>query len=495
MREFTEQELVRRGKLEEISKICNPYPERYEKTHSLVEAKGLEDGTLDVSLAGRIIFARKMGKLSFVRIRDLQGDMQLEFKIDVVGEENYEFFKKQIDTGDFIGARGEIFTTQTGEKTLRVHEFEFLGKALRPLPEKFHGLVDTELKYRQRYVDLITNEESRRVFLGRSKFYAFLHKFLADNGFLQVETPIIQTAVCGASAKPFYTHHNALDLDCNLRIAPETFLKQCIAAGFDRVYEVAKCFRNEGMDSEHLQEFTQVEWYASYWNYQDNIKFYTRFIKELLMELVGTTTIAYQDLVLDFGKEEWDKINYCNEMEKVLGFDFLGIEEPGELKSKIIQSGLFTELDLADYKSLSQIIDFVYKRKIRANIVNPTIIYNYPSVLIPLARRNDADSRRIDVFQVVAAGTELCKAYSELVNPLEQRKAFEGQLKAKAQGDDETMDLDEDFLLAMEQGMPPISGLGFGIDRLMMLIYNVPSVRDVVLFPIMKPIEVLENNN
>lgn len=489
MRTFSEQETVRREKLEEIRKVCNPYPEKYVKTHSLEDAKLLEDGTTDVRIAGRIIFARKMGKLSFVRIRDLKGDMQLEFKIDVVGEERYDFFKKLIDTGDFIGAEGEIFTTQTGEKTLRVHSFEFLGKALRPLPEKFHGLVDTELKYRQRYVDLITNEESRKVFLGRSKFYAFLHKFLADNGFLQVETPIIQTAVCGASAKPFYTHHNALDLDCNLRIAPETFLKQCIAGGFDRVYEVAKCFRNEGMDSEHLQEFTQVEWYASYWNYEDNMRFYSRFIKELLMELVGTTTIEYQDKVLDFGKEEWDRINYCEAMTDIFGFDFLSIDEPSILKSKIIEKGLFTEEDLADYKSLSQIIDFVYKKKIRANIVDPTIIYNYPSVLIPLARRNDNDSRRIDVFQVVAAGTELCKAYSELVNPIEQREAFEGQLKAKAQGDDETMDLDEDFLLAMEQGMPPISGLGFGIDRLMMLIYNVPSVRDVVLFPIMKPVE------
>lgn len=489
MRTFSEQETVRREKLEEIRKVCNPYPEKYVKTHSLEDAKLLEDGTTDVRIAGRIIFARKMGKLSFVRIRDLKGDMQLEFKIDVVGEERYDFFKKLIDTGDFIGAEGEIFTTQTGEKTLRVHSFEFLGKALRPLPEKFHGLVDTELKYRQRYVDLITNEESRKVFLGRSKFYAFLHKFLADNGFLQVETPIIQTAVCGASAKPFYTHHNALDLDCNLRIAPETFLKQCIAGGFDRVYEVAKCFRNEGMDSEHLQEFTQVEWYVSYWNYEDNMKFYSRFIKELLMELVGTTTIEYQDKVLDFGKEEWDKINYCEAMTDIFGFDFLSIDEPSDLKNKIIEKGLFTEEDLADYKSLSQIIDFVYKKKIRANIVDPTIIYNYPSVLIPLARRNDNDSRRIDVFQVVAAGTELCKAYSELVNPIEQREAFEGQLKAKAQGDDETMDLDEDFLLAMEQGMPPISGLGFGIDRLMMLIYNVPSVRDVVLFPIMKPVE------
>ena len=487
MREFTEQELVRRGKLEEIAKVCNPYPEKYEKTHTLTEAKNLEDGTIDVSVAGRIIFMRKMGKLSVIRIRDLEGDMQLEFKVDVVGEERYDFFKKLIDSGDFIGAKGEIFTTQTGEKTLRVQTFEFLGKALRPLPEKFHGLVDTELKYRQRYVDLITNEESRRVFLGRSKFYAFLHKYLADNGFLQVETPIVQTAVCGASAKPFYTHHNALDLDCNLRIAPETFLKQCIAAGFDRVYEVAKCFRNEGMDSEHLQEFTQVEWYVSYWNFEDNIKFYTNFIKSLLQELVGKTTIDYQGLTLDFGKDEWNRINYCEEMENILGFDFLSIEEPEELKQKIVANGLFTMEDLEDYKSLSQIIDFVYKKKIRETLIQPTIIYNYPAVLIPLARRNDQDKRRIDVFQVVAAKTELCKAYSELVNPIEQRKAFEEQLKAKAQGDDETMDLDENFLLAMEQGMPPISGLGFGIDRLMMLIYDVPSVRDVVLFPIMKP--------
>lgn len=489
MKEYSEQELVRREKLNEIRNYCNPYPEKYERTHTLKEVKNLEDGTTNVSIAGRIIFMRKMGKLSFVRIRDLEGDMQLEFKIDLIGEEKYSFFKKQIDSGDFIGAKGEIFTTQTGEKTLRVHSFEFLGKALRPLPEKFHGLVDTEIKYRQRYVDLITNEESRKVFLGRSKFYAFLHKYLGENGFLQVETPIVQTAVCGASAKPFYTHHNALDLDCNLRIAPETYLKQCIAAGFDRVYEVAKCFRNEGMDSEHLQEFTQVEWYVSYWNFEDNIRFYTKFIRELLIELTGTTLIEYQGKTLDFGKENWNRINYCEEMEKILGFDFLSIEEPQELKNQIVEKGLFTSEDLEDYKSLSQIIDFVYKKKIREGIVDPTIIYNYPAVLIPLARRNDEDSRRIDVFQVVAAGTELCKAYSELVNPIEQRASFEDQLKAKAQGDDETMDLDEDFLLAMEQGMPPISGLGFGIDRLMMLIYNVPSVRDVVLFPMMKPVD------
>jgi len=302
MRQLSEQEIVRRDKLNEIKNYCNPYPDRFVRTHTLGEARSLEDGTKNVSIAGRATFLRKMSKLSFIKIRDIENNFQLEFKIDLLGEEKYQFMKKLIDSGDFIGATGEIFTTQTGEKTLRVENFEFLGKALRPLPEKFHGLNDIEMKYRERYVDLISNEESRRVFLGRSKFYSFLHKFLGENGFLQVETPILQNAVCGAAARPFYTHHNALDIELNLRIAPETYLKQCIAGGFDRVYELAKCFRNEGMDPQHNPEFTQVEWYASYWNFEDNIKFYKKFIRELLIDLVGTTSIEYQGQILDFGK-------------------------------------------------------------------------------------------------------------------------------------------------------------------------------------------------
>ncbi len=484
--ELTEQEIVRRKKVEEISKYCNPYPEKYEVSHTLKEASFLEDETKDVSVAGRIVFLRKMGKLSFLRLRDIEGELQVSIKIDLVGEEKYQFFKEYYDIGDFIGVKGEMFTTHTGEKTLRADTFEFLGKALKPLPEKFHGLTDTELKYRQRYVDLISNEESRKVFLGRSKLYSFIHRFMAENGFLEVETPILQTAVCGAAARPFYTHHNALDIECNLRIAPETYLKQCIAGGYNRVYEIAKCFRNEGMDTEHLQEFTQVEWYASYWNFENNIEFYQRFIKELLMELTGKMTIEYHDQLLDFGVSNWNRINYVEEMKKILEFDFLEIEEPSELKKKIVEKGLFSMADLEEYKSISQIIDFVYKKKIRQDIVQPTIIYNYPAFLIPLARRNDNNNKIIDVFQVVACGTELCKAYSELVNPVVQRQAFEDQMKAKAQGDEETMELDEGFMGAMEQGMPPISGLGFGIDRLLMLIYNQSSIRDVVLFPLMK---------
>ncbi len=486
MRQLTEQEQVRRNKLEEISKVCNPYPAKFERTHSLSEASKLDDGTTGVKVAGRVVFARKMGKLSFVKIRNLESSFQLEFKVDLLGEEKYDFFKKMIDGGDFLGAEGEIFTTQTGEKTLRVNDFTFLGKALRPLPEKFHGLADTEIKYRERYIDLIMNQESRDIFLGRSKFYAFLRKYLGEHGFLEVETPIVQTSVSGASAKPFFTHHNALDLDCNLRIAPECYLKECIAGGFDRVFELAKCFRNEGMDPEHLQEFTQVEWYASYWNYEDNIEFYQNFIRELLMELKGTTKITYQGNELDFGSE-WNKINYVEEMKKILGEDFLDIDDTMKLKERAAERGIFTIEELTDYKSVGQVIDFIYKKKIRADIIQPTIIYNYPSVLLPLARRNDEDERLTDVFQVVACGTELCKAYSELVNPMQQRKSFEDQLKAKAEGDDETMDLDEDYLLAMEQGMPPISGLGFGIDRLMMLLYDAANIRDVVLFPTMKP--------
>lgn len=487
MENLTEQEIVRREKLKEIEKVCNPYPEKYERTHTLKEAKKLSDETTDVRIAGRIVFMRKMGKLSFVKIRDIESDMQLEFKVDLLGEEKYTFMKKLIDTGDFIGASGEIFTTQTGEKTLRVHDFTFLGKALKPLPEKFHGLTDTELKYRQRYVDLITNEESRKVFLGRSKMYAYIHKYLNSHGFMEVETPIIQTAVCGASAKPFYTHHNALDIDCNLRIAPETYLKQCISAGFDRVYEVSKCFRNEGMDPQHLQEFTQVEWYVAYWNFEDTIKFYKDFIKNMMLELIGTTKIEYQGYILDFGKEVWPRINYIDKMNEILGFNFLEIEDPNTLKEMVNERGIFTLSELNDYKSVSQIIDFIYKKKIRANIIEPTIIYNYPSIMMPLTRRNDINPKAADMFQVVAATSELCKAYSELVNPIHQREAFISQMKAKEQGDDETMELDESFLGSMEQGMPPISGLGFGIDRLMMILYNQESVRDVVLFPMMKP--------
>ncbi len=486
MKELSEQELVRRNKIPEIAKITNPYPDKYDVTTTIKEARLLEDGVTDIRIAGRLVFMRKMGKLSFAKIRDIEGDIQIQFKHDVTDEKDYEFFKKYVDVGDFIGVSGEIITTQTGEKTLLVHNSTFLGKALRPLPEKFHGLVDTELKYRQRYVDLISNEESRKIFLGRSKYYLFLRNYLNDNGFLEVETPIIQTTVSGASAKPFFTHFNALDLECNLRIAPECYLKELIAAGYNRVYEVAKCFRNEGMDPQHNPEFTQVEWYCAYWNFEDNINFFEKFLRDSIKFLTGDTVITVQGNTIDFGKP-FERINYIERLTEILGFDFLKETDVEEYKKKVSEKGFFSLRELEEYKSLAQVTDFLYKKLLRANIVGPVVMYNYPALLKPLARRNDNDSNIVDCFQVVICGSEICNAYSELVNPIEQRESFEQQLRAKEQGDDETMDLDEDYLTSMEQGMPPISGLGVGIDRLIMMAFDAPSVRDVILFPTMKP--------
>ena len=488
MRDLSEQEIVRRDKVEEIRKVCNPYPEKYDVNYSLKDVCSLDDGVSDVRIAGRIVFMRKMGKLSFLRLRDLEGSIQVSIKVDSVGENRYDFFKSNIDLGDFIGVCGEVFTTQTGEKTVRADSFEFLCKALRPLPEKFHGLIDIEQKYRQRYVDLITNEDSRRIFLGRSKYYLFLRNYLAQNGFLEVETPIIQTSVSGASAKPFFTHYNALDLDCNLRIAPECYLKECIVAGYDKVFEVAKCFRNEGMDPQHNPEFTQVEWYCAYWNFEDNIKFFEKFLRESIKFLTGSCVISSGGNVLDFSKP-FERVNYVLKLTEILGFDFLSETDVDAYKAKVVEKGFFSLRDMEEYKSLAQLTDFLYKKLLRANIVGPVVMYNYPAILKPLARRNDNDSNMVDCFQVVVNGAEICNAYSELVNPFEQRASFEDQLKAKALGDDETMDMDEDYLLAMEQGMPPISGLGVGIDRLIMLAYDAPSLRDVILFPTMKPIE------
>lgn len=488
MRNLSEQEIIRREKLEEIKKVCNPYPAKYERTHTLTEAKKLEDGTKDVKVCGRIAFARKMGKLSFVKIRNIEDVFQLEFRVDLLGEEKYEFFKKLIDGGDFIGAKGEIFTTQTGEKTLRVEEFEFLGKSLRPLPEKFHGLTDVESKYRERYVDLMMNEESRKIFLGRSRYNYFIRDYLNKHGFLEVETPIVQTSISGATAKPFFTHYNALDIDCNLRIAPECYLKECIAGGFDKVYEVAKCFRNEGMDTEHNPEFTQIEWYASYWDFEDNINFFHDFVKESMEFLTGSSVVEYQGNTLDFGAP-WERINYIEKMNEILGFEFLNETNLDEYKEKIVNKGFFSLKDMEEYKSIPQLTDFLYKKLLRANIIGPVVMYNYPASLKPLARRNDKNQNAVDCFQVVVMGSEMCNAYSELVDPAIQRSTFEDQLAQKAAGDEETMDLDEDYLLAMEQGMPPISGLGIGIDRLMMIAFDAPSIRDVILFPTMKPLK------
>ncbi len=475
---------IRKKKINDLLEMGEiPYKDKFVRTCTIAEAR--EKVGEHVKVAGRIIFKRVMGKFGFLQIRDINAKIQVSVGRNELDEVAYDFYKKMIDIADFVGVEGEVYLTQTGEVTVKAEKLTLLSKTLRPLPEKFHGLSDTETIYRQRYLDLITNENSRNVFLTRSKMVSFLRRHLEDNGFIEVETPIIQTSVSGASAKPFFTHHNALDLDCDIRIATETWLKQCICAGFDRVFEYGKDFRNEGMDTVHLQEFTQVEWYASYWNYEDNIKFFHDFIIKLLSSCLGTTKITYKEQEIEFDSE-WPRIDYIGKMREILDFDFLAETDLGEFKKKIVAKGVFSDKDLEECKSIRTLIDYIYKRKIRMDIVNPTIIYNYPADLMPLARRNDKDVRVIDAFQVVAGGQEICKAYSELVDPMLQRELLEKQLEEKAQGDDETMDVDEDFLLAMEHGMPPISGLGFGIDRFLMFIFDLPNIRDTVLFPLMR---------
>jgi len=477
---------IRKEKLRKLKdQNIIPYIEKFERTATLQQAKTMEDGQ-KVSVCGRITFRRIMGKLSFFAIEDINAKLQISIGRNEIDEEKYAFFKTMVDIGDFIGVTGELYTTHTGEKTVRTESFELLSKAILPLPEKFHGLTNLDQKYRERCMDLVSNEESRKVFLKRSKFLSFMRKYLEEHGFLEVETPILQGAVCGASAKPFFTKHNALNKICNLRIAPEVYLKQVIAGGFDRVFEVAKCFRNEGMDPSHLQEFTMVEWYAAYWNFENNIEFFTNFIRSAIKELNdGNMIVEFKGHQLDFSKD-FERINYTERVNEILGFNILDITDVNELKQKAVATKLFVMDDFDACKTVGGVIDLIYKRKIRENIVQPTILYNYPACLVPLARRNDKDNRLIDMFQVLVCGDEICKAYSELVDPIVQREALEDQAKAKAQGDDEAMDLDEDFLNAMEHGMPPISGLGFGVDRLMCLLTNQDSIRDVVLFPLMK---------
>ena len=476
---------IRAKKISDLKAMgINPYADKFDCSNTILEARSLPMDT-KVSIAGRITFRRAFGKFMFIQLSDIYAKIQVSLSVNEIPEEDYKFFKDFVDIADFVGIEGEIYTTQTGEITVRARKYKLLSKAMLPLPEKFHGLQDIETRYRQRYLDLITNEDTRKVFLGRSKIVSIIRRYLEDNGFIEIESPILQTAVSGASAKPFFTHHNALDLDCNLRIAFETWLKQAVAGGITRVFELGKDFRNEGMDATHLQEFTQVEWYAGYWDYEKNIVFFKNLVQKLLMDTLGTLKINYQGHEIDFGGE-WKRINYVEEMNRILGFEFLDIEDLDEFKQKVLDRGLFTKTDLDECKSVRTLIDYIYKRKIREEIVEPTILYNYPAVLKTLARRNDKDNRVTDVFQVVVCGAETCNAYSELVDPVIQRETLMQQLKEKANGDEETMDLDESFLKSMEHGMPPMSGLGFGIDRFIMLIYDLPNIRDAVMFPIMK---------
>lgn len=489
MREFTEQELVRRNKVEEIKEFCNPYPERYETNYTLKEASTLEDGIKDVRVAGRIVFMRKMGKLSFLKLRDIEGDLQVSIKIDLVGEEKYKFFKTMIDLGDFIGVVGEIFTTQTGEKTLRADDFTFLGKALKPLPEKFHGVTDPEICYRNRYLDLIMNETTRKRFLLKYEFIKEIRRFLEDDGYIEIETPVLSNKASGASARPFTAHHNALDIDVYLRIAPETYLKRAVVGGFTKVFEFARCFRNEGIDATHLQDFTMLECYAAYYNYKDNMILLENMLKTVIQKVFGTLQVTINDKVVDLSKK-WETVSFRDLILKYADIDIKKFNTKEsllvEIKNKKIS---FETEDDIETLGFGNLVDALYKKVARPSLIEPTFLIEHPIELSPLARANDEDKTLTDRFQLVINGAEIINAYSELVDPMDQEARLLHQAELKANGDTEAMMMDYDYINAMEYGMPPISGWGMGIDRVLQVLTGVDNIKDNILFPLMRPEE------
>ena len=492
MRELTEQEQVRREKVEKIREFCNPYPEKYEITHEIKDAKKLDDETKDVSVAGRIVFMRKMGKMSFLTIRDIEEKIQLSIKVDMVGEDNYKFFKENIDIGDFIGARGEVFTTHTGEKTIRVDSFKFLGKALKPLPEKFHGLTDQEACYRQRYVDMIMNQDTRDRFLIRIKFIKELRNYLDNLGYMEIETPILNNKASGATAKPFKSHHNALDMDVYLRIAPETYMKRAVIAGINKVYEIGRCFRNEGIDQTHLQDFTMIEAYQAYYNYKDNMKLIQNMLQTIIKNVFGTLKITIGDNEIDFDGD-WPVVSFRDLLIKYSNIDINIYNTKEKLLDKIKEDKIELESETPiENLGYGNLVDVLYKKVARPSMVGPLYLTEHPLDLSPLARNNDDNPNITDRFQLVVNGAEIVNGYSELVDPIEQEKRLLEQARLKESGDEEAMEMDYDYISAMEYGMPPISGWGMGIDRVVQLLTNSENIKDVVMFPLMKPNDMKE---
>lgn len=487
MRDFSEQELVRRSKLKEISSYTNPYPEKFEVNYELCDAGRLEDGVVGVRVAGRIILMRKMGKMSFLTIGDIKGKIQISIKLDMVGEKAYEEFKSNYDIGDFIGVEGETFTTHTGEKTIRASSITFLGKALKPLPEKFHGVEDVETIYRERYLDLIMNDESKQKFLFRSRFIREIRNYLDEAGYIEIETPILNNKASGASAKPFITHHNALDIDLYLRIAPETYLKRAVVGGFTKVFEIARCFRNEGIDATHLQDFTMIEGYAAFYNYKDNMKFLREMLQSIILKLFGTLVITVGDKEVDLNGE-WEAVSFRDLILRYSDIDIKIYNTKEKLLEKIREDHIEIDSEVPlENLGYGNLVDQLYKKVARVHIVKPIFLTEHPISLSPLARANDDDPTITDRFQLVINGAEIINAYSELVDPEEQARRLEEQAKLKDQGDEEAMPMDYDYISAMEYGMPPISGWGMGIDRIVQLLTNSKNIKDVVMFPLMKP--------
>ncbi|MGN1378990.1 MAG: lysine--tRNA ligase [Bacilli bacterium] len=493
MREFTEQEQVRRDKLNNLVSLgIDPFGHKFERTGF---AKDIKEKYLNIPhdefnnredieiVAGRIMFIRKMGKASFFSIKDKTGNIQIYISINDVGEEVYTLFKTA-DIGDIVGVKGKVMKTGTGEVTIKCYEYTHLVKSLRPLPEKFHGLTDIEERYRRRYVDLIMNDDARNVAFTRPKIIRCIQNFMDSQGFVEVETPVLQTLLTGASARPFITHHNTQDMDMYLRIALELPLKRLLVGGMEAVYEIGRTFRNEGMDPKHNPEFTLMEAYLAYSDLEGMMNLTEKMFQEIANQVMHKTVYNWCGNEIDL-TGPWKRISMVDSIKEVTGIDFskeMGVDEALALADE-------HKIEVAEHEhTVGHIINLFFEKYVEDTLIAPTFLYGHPVEISPLTKANPNDPRFVERFELFIGGKEFANAYTELNDPITQLDRFEMQLKEKNLGNDEANDIDMDFVEALEYGMPPAGGIGFGIDRLMMLFLEQDSIRDVILFPTMKNI-------
>lgn len=458
---------------------------KFDQTHHSVEIKDNYDALegKSVTIAGRMMFKRVMGKASFCNIQDLQGNIQSYVARDSIGEESYADFKKY-DVGDILGITGEVFKTKTGEISIHASEVTLLSKSLQVLPEKYHGLTNTDTRYRQRYVDLIMNEEVKDTFIKRSKIISTIRRYLDGQGFLEVETPMLVSNAGGASARPFIAHYNALDEDLKLRISLELYLKRLIVGGLERVYEIGRVFRNEGLDTRHNPEFTLMELYQAYTDYNGMMDLTENMFRHVAQEVLGTTTITYRGIEMDLGKP-FERITMLDAVKKYAGVDFSQITTLEEARAIAKEK----HVEFEERHTKGDILNLFFEEYAEEHLIQPTFVMDHPIEISPLTKKKPEDPNYVERFELFMNGWEMCNAYSELNDPIDQRERFKAQEAALAAGDEEANTTDEDFMNALEIGMPPTGGIGYGIDRLTMLLTDSPAIRDVLLFPTMKSLD------
>ncbi|MBB6455274.1 lysyl-tRNA synthetase class 2 [Salirhabdus euzebyi] len=472
-----------------LQKGINPFGDKFKRTHLSSELvteydqftkEELEEKKIPATIAGRIMTKRGKGKAGFAHIQDLKGQVQIYVRKDAIGEDAYDIFNTA-DLGDIVGVSGTVFKTNVGELSVKATEFHLLTKSLRPLPEKFHGLKDVEQRYRQRYLDLIMSPESRDTFVMRSKIIQSMRRYLDDQGYLEVETPMMHSIAGGASARPFVTHHNALDMELYMRIAIELHLKRLIVGGLEKVYEIGRVFRNEGVSTRHNPEFTMIELYEAYADYHDIMELTENLIAHISKEVLGSTTIQYGDVEVNL-EPQWRRLHMVDAIKEQTGVDFWVQMNDDEAKQLANEHGV----EIQNNMKFGHIVNEFFEQKVEEHLIQPTFIYGHPVEISPLAKKNVDDERFTDRFELFIVGREHANAFSELNDPIDQRQRFEEQLKERKEGNDEAHMMDEDFVESLEYGMPPTGGLGIGVDRLVMLLTNSPSIRDVLLFPQMR---------